>query len=1469
MPFISRITPDRTLLALANKLCKMYRCFPGHRTLLISHQSSTSGNIIGRRLHALPQPRSEDELWQMVEREWRAIPQDAIRTLIDSLPRRVAACIAVRGANNPVSPHSLRTLLAYLYRHPTPHPKLAMGDCPPHNWFQTAIIHWVFRPEFLEEEVERTVANLLQDCQLLSALLASVCLLDSRTSRSLPPPPLPSHLSTEDRWGWLTKLELELLYLTFDAPPPAMNTEDSTPPDPHVLEKSSWKSVQESVCSVSSYLMRPYPPDMSSKFEAVPNMEADAFAADSNMSTDAAPPYPWSGTLAEVYQLGQLKSGFLKRSTPLLTMLLLVRDCLFVRVILLVSQLAFISEGRSPIRHLGTRPIAMEQVVTQLQVVKLLLMMMGTLVRHRALAPSSSNSLSRQVTKLLSFVVVDSDIFQSKDSAQLAQVLGMLREVLTLPGCGAVPPADLGEILLQVFTRCGEWQTVRLADQAVFALFWLCRAAVFALFWLCRAAIKSSYALVLGHLFYRICIYMHQPFVPKFQCKLFLAFRCKRNTIILIYRRGWSSLDVVKSTQLLSLYQEFTFHVHNVATTPVEDNFSTVFYHLEYRQNTVTHIWNIQGVLGNHFAGISLVSNNIGTDSTDTTCFYRRAIRNSDGTHIACALFQTCEVISLGSHMVRRSRIYDPGLGELPQLALFCLSAWSHHPGTQSTCHDNLKDRLMRELPMVLTSSPMAVHLLAVMAEYCPSNCNLHPDHITTLMNLTRKMLRQAHALPEVCCLSLNILQKLVPHLAPSHLPDARDLLKGFWKVHGEKKPSGKFDQALLHTTAEFIQHNVDLDEESITRLYCHFLTKPSTLAQALSRLDHLFLRGPNIPRTPGLQREAFQTILAALNDLPNSSISPASSSHSSRSPEVAQKKDQELGHTSCLLLTLSRVLEVSPCCETRALASILQTCTKNTSPHLIHKMRKEEIGRDRLKILKYISGREWGADATTLKLTYTSLIRPILEYGYQIYGTASETNLKSLERIQLSAARIITGLQNTCPNDIVLYEADIMPLKDRRSYNLPKYINKIKSYGNKHRTSNYILNWESNLRLKKEGPLHLAKRNGFLKYKKNKLTFKEIETVAKTKINKNWRIPPKHSWYSGVNPGGALNIRNRQHQTTLTRFRTGHLKPLKIENNNKIYPTCPKCSLSPAAPEHILACIRCTKRDLLERPLLIIKQLEEHELMEFVLKPVCQKLGYQGKDGVGQLISAHLPFLLEYWYTQQYALRTFPITLLQLTDPTHFYREYYPIITPLLVGQFKMEAVKKIAEKLGRDYREVLRECLPKLLAHILPWTTPADTEDGDRRKAFSCMKILTDHLTKEAVDKSISKRLEELLLQLMALVAEEEEDGRYEPEPNPPSISPSMYTSTLEYLNSLFSTTSHLSLAAFLAKKKVNASAFVIKTGSTSQWQADLAPKEIAASDMRNRCHVQPLLTWSTNAAHPESLDQEPLQGTISRAS
>ncbi|GIY77198.1 putative RNA-directed DNA polymerase from transposon BS [Caerostris extrusa] len=83
--------------------------------------------------------------------------------------------------------------------------------------------------------------------------------------------------------------------------------------------------------------------------------------------------------------------------------------------------------------------------------------------------------------------------------------------------------------------------------------------------------------------------------------------------------------------------------------------------------------------------------------------------------------------------------------------------------------------------------------------------------------------------------------------------------------------------------------------------------------------------------------------------------------------------------------------------------------------------------------------------------------ITPILEYGILVYCCASNTNLQKLERVQLSAARVITGLRNTCSNDIVLYEADLQPLSLRRSASLVKYYGKLCSLGDRNRTSAYL----------------------------------------------------------------------------------------------------------------------------------------------------------------------------------------------------------------------------------------------------------------------------------------------------------------------------------------------------------------------------------------------------------------------------
>ncbi|GBO23184.1 hypothetical protein AVEN_186304-1 [Araneus ventricosus] len=116
--------------------------------------------------------------------------------------------------------------------------------------------------------------------------------------------------------------------------------------------------------------------------------------------------------------------------------------------------------------------------------------------------------------------------------------------------------------------------------------------------------------------------------------------------------------------------------------------------------------------------------------------------------------------------------------------------------------------------------------------------------------------------------------------------------------------------------------------------------------------------------------------------------------------------------------------------------------------------------------------------------MTYTVLIRPVLEYGCQVYQLSSQTNLNKLERVQLSAARIITGLRSCCPKAIVLYEADLQPLSMRIRTNSAKYIAKLQSLESFNRTSKFILQWTSNhQRLKKYSPVGVMWKRGLLDF--------------------------------------------------------------------------------------------------------------------------------------------------------------------------------------------------------------------------------------------------------------------------------------------------------------------------------------------------------------------------------------------------
>ncbi|GFU05246.1 uncharacterized protein NPIL_426491 [Nephila pilipes] len=70
--------------------------------------------------------------------------------------------------------------------------------------------------------------------------------------------------------------------------------------------------------------------------------------------------------------------------------------------------------------------------------------------------------------------------------------------------------------------------------------------------------------------------------------------------------------------------------------------------------------------------------------------------------------------------------------------------------------------------------------------------------------------------------------------------------------------------------------------------------------------------------------------------------------------------------------------------------------------------------------------------------------------------------------------AHIITGLQNSCPNNIVLLETDLWPLSDRRNSNLVKYYNKLLSNNFGNQTSAFLKCWSNNQRAKKNSPYSL-----------------------------------------------------------------------------------------------------------------------------------------------------------------------------------------------------------------------------------------------------------------------------------------------------------------------------------------------------------------------------------------------------------
>lgn len=113
-------------------------------------------------------------------------------------------------------------------------------------------------------------------------------------------------------------------------------------------------------------------------------------------------------------------------------------------------------------------------------------------------------------------------------------------------------------------------------------------------------------------------------------------------------------------------------------------------------------------------------------------------------------------------------------------------------------------------------------------------------------------------------------------------------------------------------------------------------------------------------------------------------------------------------------------------------------------SQHIAYIKQRCEKG---INMLKFVSRRKFGATPMISLMFYRAYIRSILDYGCTLYGSAANSNLLILDRLQYKSIRISIGCMKSSPINAILSEAQESPLKFRRLYLASKFLIKLQFY--------------------------------------------------------------------------------------------------------------------------------------------------------------------------------------------------------------------------------------------------------------------------------------------------------------------------------------------------------------------------------------------------------------------------------------
>ncbi|GFX57022.1 RNase H domain-containing protein [Trichonephila clavipes] len=160
-----------------------------------------------------------------------------------------------------------------------------------------------------------------------------------------------------------------------------------------------------------------------------------------------------------------------------------------------------------------------------------------------------------------------------------------------------------------------------------------------------------------------------------------------------------------------------------------------------------------------------------------------------------------------------------------------------------------------------------------------------------------------------------------------------------------------------------------------------------------------------------------------------------------------------------------------------------------------------------KLNILRKLSGTSWGSRPRTLKSTFCTVIRPVIEYATPIWTSASISVKRKLDSVQHRAAKIIIGAVSSTNNEKAEQECGLPPQESRRKLATIKFTNKLRSYGLDHISRRVFDKWKHSTRLKRSSTLQLDSEIR----KELNLDHSFLEFLQEPLIPKN---PPKNTCF-------------------------------------------------------------------------------------------------------------------------------------------------------------------------------------------------------------------------------------------------------------------------------------------------------------------------------------------------------------------